>query len=365
MKIPFVDLKAQYQSIKVEIDAAIENILTNTSFIGGPVVKEFESNFANYMHAAHCIGCGNGTDAIEIALEALDLAPDSEVIVPAMSWISTAECVTTAGAIPVFADILPGKHTIDPVDIERKITNKTRALIPVHFYGRSAEMDEIMAIAKKHNLKVLEDAAQAHGTEYKGQRVGTFGDISTFSFYPGKNLGAYGDAGAITTNDDMLAERCRVISNHGQVKKHHHIREGRNSRLDTLQAAILDVKLKHIESWTESRIEHAKYYNEQLADLPIELPQFDADHRLVFHVYAILVEDREGVKKKLEERGISTQIHYPKSLPELIPYQDRFDADDYPVAKKLGACGLSLPMYAELTREQQDYVIEMLKEVLV
>lgn len=363
MNIPFVDLKAQYKSIKPEIDAAIEDILINTSFVGGPLVTKFENEFANYQGTEHCIACANGTDAIELALQALDLGPGDEVIVPAMSWIATSETVSTAGATPVFADVLPEKFTIDPVDVEKKITKRTKAIIPVHFYGRAAEMDKVVAIAKKYNLKVIEDAAQAHGAEFKGQRVGTFGDITTFSYYPGKNLGAYGDAGGIVTNNEKLAKACRVIANHGQESKHNHLREGRNSRLDTLQAAILSVKLKYLDEWTEKRIEKASYYNAQLKGLPIVLPPMD-DSRQVFHVYVIQVENRDQIKQQLAELGVNTQIHYPKSLPELIPYQNRFDADHFPVAKSLGAMGLSLPLYAELTREQQDYVIDSVKAVL-
>ena len=238
----------------------------------GPIVKSFEQNFAQYMQTDHCIGCGNGTDSIEIALEALNLPKGSEVIVPAMSWISTSEAVTTVGCVPVFADILPGKYTIDPADVERKITEKTSAIIPVHFYGRPAEMNELMSLARKHNLKVMEDAAQAHGATYYGKPVGSFGEIASYSYYPGKNLGAYGDAGGITTNHDDLAQACRVIANHGQTHKHNHLREGRNSRLDTLQAAILDVKLNYLDDWTQARIEKATYYNEKLSELPIFNP---------------------------------------------------------------------------------------------
>ncbi|MEP4094496.1 DegT/DnrJ/EryC1/StrS family aminotransferase [Reichenbachiella sp.] len=364
MNIPFVDLKIQYQSIKPEIDAVFESILTQARFVGGPQITEFENAFADYICADHCIACANGTDALEIALLALGIGAGDEVIVPAMSWISTAETVTTVGATPIFADVLPGEFTLDPVEVEKKITAKTKAIIPVHFYGRSADMGELMIIAKKHDLKVVEDAAQAHGAEFSGRRVGTFGDVSAFSFYPSKNLGAYGDAGGILTNDEKLAKNCRLIADHGQVDKHNHLREGRNSRMDTMQAAVLDVKLKYLDQWTNARIERAKYYNSYLADLPVETPHIDDQHRHVFHVYVIQVKDRDMVRQKLNEKGVQTQIHYPKSLPELIPYQKLFNSDDYPVAKKLGAMGLSLPIYAELTREQQDYVIAVLKEEL-
>ena len=364
MQVPFVDLKAQYLSIKPEIDAAIEDILTNTAFIGGPKITAFESDFASYMNASHCIACANGTDAIEIALEALEIGDGDEVIVPAMSWIATSEAVSTVGAKPIFADVLPEKFTIDPEDVRRKITSRTKAIIPVHFYGRAAEMDQIMALAAEFNLKVIEDSAQAHGAEFNGQRIGTFGDIATFSFYPGKNLGAYGDAGAILTNDEILAQTCRIIANHGQNGKHNHLREGRNSRMDTMQAAILHVKLKYIEEWTKARIERAAYYNEQFKDLPITLPSIDDSNRHVFHVYVIQVKDRDVIKKKLADLGVATQIHYPQSLPELLPYQKSFASNDYPVAKTLGKEGLSLPLFAEMTKSQQEHVINALKEVL-
>jgi dTDP-4-amino-4,6-dideoxygalactose transaminase len=338
--------------------------LTNTSFIGGPKVKRFESAFASFVGVDYCVSCANGTDALEIALQALGIGKGDEVIVPAMSWIATSEAVKTAGATVVFADVLPDKHTIDPVDIARKITDNTAAIIPVHLYGCSAEMDQIMVLAKKHNLKVIEDSAQAHGAKFNGQSIGTFGDIATFSFYPGKNLGAYGDAGGMVTNDLELANTCRVISNHGQVTKHNHQIEGRNSRMDTLQAAVLEVKLKHLEAWTSARLEKAKKYNELLQGLPVKLPVIEDQHRHVFHVYAVRIANRDLIKAKLEERGIATQIHYPQSLPELTPYIDRFDAENYPHAKALGADELSLPIYPELKNEQMEYIAGVLRDVL-
>lgn len=364
MHVPFVDLKIQYQSLKPEIDAVVADILTQATFVGGTQVKDFENDFAKYMRADYCVACGNGTDALEIALQALGIGAGDEVIVPAMSWISTSEAVTTVGAQPIFADILPERLTIDPEDIENKISKRTKAIIPVHLYGRAAEMDQIMNLATKYNLKVIEDAAQAHGTAFAGKRVGTFGDLAAFSFYPGKNLGAYGDAGGILTNDEDLAETSRLIADHGQKTKHHHMREGRNSRMDTLQAAVLSVKLRHLESWTNMRMEKAAYYNERLQGLPIAMPLIESQHRHVFHLYVIQLEHRDRVMQLLSDKGIDTQLHYPLSLPELKPYSDQFRADDYPMAKKLGKSGLSLPMYAELSTAQQDYVIEKLKEIL-
>lgn len=364
MEVPFVDLKSQYHAIKPEIDAAIENILTNTSFIGGPIVKQFEVDFANYIDVSHVIGVANGTDAIEIALKALEIGQGDEVIIPAMSWISTAEAVSFVGAKPVFADVLNDQHTMDISKIEEKINARTKAIMPVHFYGCPADINGVLAIAEKHNLRIIEDTAQAHGAQVHGQTVGTFGDISTFSFYPGKNLGAYGDAGAICTNDEELAYKCRLIANHGQASKHDHVIEGRNSRLDTLHAAILSVKLEYIEGWTEKRIAHAKYYNKLLADSNLQTPVIPKNSRHVFHVYAVLVEKRDEIKQQLAERGIATQIHYPRSLPELTPYAGKLNSEDYPNAKRLGQCELSLPMYPELTREQIEFVVENLKQLV-
>jgi dTDP-4-amino-4,6-dideoxygalactose transaminase len=364
MKVPFVDLKPQYQAIKSEIDLAISGVLENTSFIGGPIVKDFENNFANYLGVQNCIGCGNGTDALEIVLQAMGIGAGDEVIVPAMSWISTSETVSSLGATPVFADVLPEKFTIDPEDFKRKITSKTKAIIPVHLYGKAAEMDQLFEIACEHNLKLIEDSAQAIGAQFNGRNIATFGDAATFSFYPGKNLGAYGDAGCIVSNNDELAAKCRVIANHGQTSKHNHVMEGRNSRLDTMQAAILDVKLKHIETWTEKRINIAKQYNELLVGLPIGIPPFDENHRHVYHVYVINVVNRDAVKAKLTEVGISTQIHYPKALTSLAPYSSTNKEIDFPIATNLGNTGLSLPMYPELDREQIEYVVERLKAIV-
>lgn len=364
MNVPFVDLKVQYMSIKEEIDTAIAEIFETSSFVGGPIVDGFERDFAKYAQINHCVSCANGTDAIEIALQVLGIGAGDEVIVPAMSWISTSEAVSTVGATPVFADIHPESYTIDPADVEKKISLTTKAIIPVHLYGRPAEMDKLMAIAKKHQLKVIEDTAQGHGARLNGQQVGTFGDMATFSFYPGKNLGAYGDGGAIVTHGEALAAACRRVSNHGQQSKHHHLHEGRNSRMDTLQAAVLLVKLKYIDQWTEARIAKAKYYTDQLEGLPVKTPAVDQASRHVFHVYAIRIENRMEVQQKLLDRGIVTQIHYPQSLPELMPYRDMFDSDEYPVAKTLAATTLSLPLFAEITREQQDYVIHSLRDIL-
>lgn len=359
MSIPFVDLKDQYESIKDEIDVAIASVIDETAFIGGEVIEDFEQDFANYVGVKHCIGVANGTDAIEIALKALGIGEGDEVIVPALTWISTAGAVNNVGAEPVFVDVLEDERTLNPELIEGKISNKTKAIIPVHLYGLPARMDQILAIAKKHNLKVLEDCAQAHGAEVDGKRVGTMGDISTFSFYPGKNLGAYGDAGAIVTNDNKLTETCRMLSNHGQLKKHDHQIIGRNSRLDTIQAAVLKAKLPHLESWTERRIKVAKWYDEKLEG--VTKPIIPDGMRHVFHLYVIQSPNRDEMMAKLKEVNIGCAIHYPTPLPHLKSYSYQgHKAGDFPIAEKLSSQILSIPMFAEMSEEEVDWVCEIL-----
>lgn len=361
MSIPFVDLRAQYESIKGDIDAAIASVIDQTAFIGGGVIKEFEEEFAKYIGTKHCVGVANGTDAIEIVLKALGIGEGDEVIVPALTWISTAGAVNNVGAEPVFVDVLEDERTINPDLIDAKITSKTKAIIPVHFYGLPARMDKIMGIAKKHNLKVLEDSAQAHGAEVNGRRVGTIGDIATFSFYPGKNLGAYGDAGAILTNDDKLAETCRMLSNHGQLSKHDHRIIGRNSRLDTLQAAILKAKLPHLEKWTEARIQVAKWYNDRLKG--VATPFIPKGMRHVFHLYVIQSTKRDELMAKLQEVNIGCALHYPTPLPHLKSYQyQNHQIGDFPIAEKLCAEILSLPIFPEMSEEEVDWVCEIINE---
>ncbi len=366
MKVPFVDLKSQYHAIKNEVDDAIQEVISNTAFVGGPTVKNFEEAFANYCGTSHAVGCANGTDAIEIALQAIGVKPGDEVIVPASTWISTAEAVTAIGGVPVFADVLPGLYTIDAEDIERKITAKTKAIIPVHLYGLPCEMDEVMAVAKKHGLMVMEDCAQAHGATYKGQKVGTFGNAGSFSFYPGKNLGAYGDAGGMITNDAQVAENMRIICDHGQKGKHNHLIEGRNSRLDGIQAAVLSVKLNYIEQWSDARNQNARYYNQKLADAGLGIPKIPDHSRHVFHLYVVQVENREEVMKLLGDKGIATGIHYPTPLPYLEAYK-RFNHQpgDFPVSYGQKDKIMSLPMFPELTHEQIDYIAEALIGVSV
>lgn len=363
MIVPFVDLNAQYLKIKKDIDGAIKKVLDHSSFVGGSIVTDFEQAFAHYIGLDHCVGCGNGTDAIEIILKALGVGEGDEVIVPACSWISTSEAITTVGAKPVFADVLPNLYTIDPNDIVRKISPKTKGIIPVHLYGLPAEMDEIMEIASAYKLFVLEDCAQAHNARYKGKKVGTFGIASTFSFYPGKNLGAYGDAGAMLTNDTDLADKCRMIGNHGQQGKHNHLEEGRNSRLDTLQAAILSAKLPYLDQWSEERFSRALVYNQHLIHNDIMIPIVPDYSKHVFHLYVIQVKQRERIMEALKKKDIQTAIHYPTPLPFLKAYHYLHHVpEDFPVAAQQMDNILSLPMFPELTDEQISYVCNVVLE---
>lgn len=365
MRVPFVDLKAQYSTYKTELDAAILKVVSETAFISGKYGAEFELEFAKYIGAENCIACANGTDALEIALKAIGVGPGDEVIVPANTFFATSEAVDNVGATPVFVDCEANFYNIDTEKIEEKITARTKAIIPVHLYGLPAEMDAVMNIATKHGLKVIEDCAQSHGADYKGKRTGTFGDIATFSFYPGKNLGAYGDAGSIVTEDAELAQRCRLIANHGQPAKYKHTIVGRNSRMDGIQAAVLSVKLKYLDEWLEARRGHAARYDSNLQSLGIALPRAPEYSRHSYHLYVVRVKDRDAVAAKLNEAGIDTGLHYPVALPYLDVYAGRgLQPSDFPVAHSQMNDLLSLPMYAELTDEMVDYVCDNLKKAV-
>ncbi len=364
MNIPFVDLKAQYQSLKPKMDEAIQGILDNASFIGGKPVTSFEEQFANLYGVKHCISTANGTDSLYIIMRALGIGPGDEVITTAHSWISSSETISQTGAKVVFVDTEPGYYTIDPNLIRSKISEKTKAIMPVHLYGQVCDMDAIRAIAVEYNLQIIEDCAQSHFSEFKGERAGTMGVAGSFSFFPGKNLGAYGDAGGIITNDDELATKCRLFARHGALKKHEHQIEGINSRLDALQAAILSVKLPHILDWINARGEKASYYTEGLKNLEsVELPTIRNNSKHSFHLYVIKVDNRDQLQAYLKENGIETGIHYPSSLPLLKAYSDRgYKHSDFPDAYGNSQRILSLPIYPEITKEQQDYVISKLQE---
>lgn len=365
MKVPFVDLKSQYNSIKSEIDGAIAEVISNTAFIGGSYAKKFEESFAEYSGVKYCVGVGNGTDALFIALKTLGIGAGDEVITVANSFIATSEAISATGARVVFVDINPHTYTIDVTKIEEKITPKTKAILPVHLYGQPADMDPILSIAKKHNLKVIGDAAQAHGAHYKGRKIAQCADITCFSFYPGKNLGAYGDAGAITTDNAEWAEKARKTANHGRAAKYNHEFEGVNSRMDGIQGAILNVKLKHLEDWTEKRRRNAYLYNELLKGhvvTPVELDNV----RAVYHLYVVRVEagKRDAFQAFLKENGIETGIHYPIALPYLQAYSYlNHKESEFPESLKASKEIVSLPMCPQLTEEQIRYVAETIKKL--
>jgi len=369
MKIPFVDLKAQYAAHREEFDAAIAEVIAETAFIGtggNRFVRAFEEAFADFAGAEHCIGCANGTDALEILLKAAGIGPGDEVIVPALTWIATSEAAGNLGAKAVFVDVDPITHTIDPAGIEAALTERSRAVIPVHLYGQPADMDPILAVARERKLFVLEDCAQAHGAAYNGRPVGTLGDAGSFSFFPGKNLGAYGDAGGMITNDAELAARARSIGQHGQSeRKFEHAIEGRNSRLDGLQAAILSVKLKYLRDWTEDRIRIAGRYRELLADLPLELPVCAEGRRHVYHLFATRTEKRDALRAALGEAGVATGQQYPIALPLLEAYADRgHTPEQFPHAHAMTRQVLTLPIYPEISEDQMLFVRDQLAEAL-
>ena len=344
----------QYVSIKKEVNYAIQSVIEETAFVKGRFVKAFEEAFAEKNGVRHCIGVANGTDAIYIALRALGVGHGDEVITTAFSWISTAETIQQAGATPVFVDIHSDYYNIDPLKIEEKITEQTKAIIPVHLYGQPSDMDPILEIARKYGLKIIEDSAQAHFAEYNGKKVGTFGDIATFSFYPGKNLGAYGDGGAVLTDDDNLAEKIRRIANHGALGKHDHEIGGVNSRLDGIQASVLLVKLKYIDEWNRRRSEIGKHYTDVLTSVgDLVTPKIHPMAKHIFHVYTVRTEKRNSLKEHLSKKGISTGIHYPVALPFLPPFENlAYTGKQLPIASDYQDKILSLPMYPELTTAQ-------------
>lgn len=364
MKIPFVDLKAQYLNIKEEIDSAIGGVIDETAFIKGKHVRGFEESFKDKFPVKNCIGVANGTDAIFIILKMLGIGPGDEVITVANSWISTSETISQTGAKPVFVDIEPDYFTIDSAKIVEKITPNTKAILPVHIYGQPADIHKIKEICDSHNLYLVEDCAQAHFAKVDGANVGTFGVAASFSFYPGKNLGAYGDAGAIITNDDELAGKMRMFANHGALKKHEHFMEGINSRLDGLQAAVLKAKLGHIDEWNAKRRNIALLYGELLKDVEeINIPKVRLNAEHIFHLYVIRTTQRDGLKKFLSENEIDTAIHYPTALPNLPAYSYLgHKPADFPVASGYQGEILSLPMYPELDEIKIKYVVEKIKD---
>ena len=357
--IPFVDLKMQYHSIKSEIDAAIQNILENSQFILGKEVAGFEEEFAAYCQTRHAIGVNSGTSALHLALLAAGIGPGDEVITVSMTFVATVAAIVYSGAKPVFVDVDPASYCMDPSKIEAAITKHTKAIMPVHLYGQMADMDPILEIAKRHNLLVIEDAAQAHGAEYKGRRAGSLGDMGCYSFYPGKNLGAYGEGGAVITNNQEYNRTIRMLRDWGAEKKYQHVLKGYNYRLEGMQGAILRVKLHYLEGWTEARRAHAAEYSRLLAGSSVITPAEMPYARHVFHVYAIRTTARETLQQSLTKADIQSGIHYPIPVHLLPAYSDLgYKPGDFPITEKIANEELSLPMFAEMTNEQIEVVVK-------
>ena len=362
--IPFVDLRAQYLSIKSEVDAAVLRVLDSTQFVLGPDVKAFEDRFAAYCGARHAIGVNTGTSAIHLALLAAGVGPGDEVITTPFTFIATVSAIVYTGATPVFVDIEPTTLTIDARKIGAAVTPKTKAIIPVHLYGQPADMDPIMAIARRHGLVVIEDAAQAHGAEYRGRGIGSIGDAGCFSFYPGKNLGAYGEGGAVTTNSPEIMRTVRMLRDWGAERKYQHVLKGYNYRLEGIQGAILLVKMDHIEKWTEARRIHAAYYDARVCNLfTTQVVPTDVHH--VYHIYAIRHRQRDAIQSFLQSKGIESGIHYPIPVHLQSCFADLgYRAGDFPHAEKAASEVLSLPLYPELSSSNQDVVVSALKDWL-
>jgi len=371
MNIQMVDLKSQYEKIKEEIAAGIQNCLDNTAYINGPAVKEFQQDFEKYLGVKHVIPCANGTDALQIALMALDLKPGDEVICPAFTYVATAEVIGLLGLVPIMVDVDVDTFNISLDHLDQYVTPKTKVIVPVHLYGQSADMEQILAFAKKHNLYVVEDNAQAIGSDYtfadgSSKKTGTIGEIGCTSFFPSKNLGCYGDGGAIMTNDDELAAKIRMIANHGQEKKYYHKVLGCNSRLDTLQAEVLKVKLKHLDEYAAARNKMADYYDQNLAEISeIEVPKRSASSNHVFHQYTLKIKNgkRDALQQYLAENKIPSMIYYPLPLYKQEAFQQYVGADfSLPVTEVLCQEVLSLSIHTEFNKESSDYVIASIKK---
>jgi dTDP-4-amino-4,6-dideoxygalactose transaminase len=364
-KLPLVDLKAQHASIAPELQAAIERVTTNADFILGADVEAFEREYAKYCEAEHCVGLDSGMSALELGMRAMGIGPGDEVITPAGSFIASSSAISFTGATPVWVDVDPRTYNIDPALIEAAISPRTKAIMVVHLYGQPADMDAVMEVARRHELPVIEDACQSHGARYKGRRTGSMGAFGAFSFYPSKNLGAYGDAGALTTNDSALAERVRMMRNYGQRAKYEHVYLAWNRRLDTLQAAVLRVKLAHLDRWNESRRRIASLYDELLDGSGVSLPFASPESEHVYHLYVIQVADRHRLQSDLAARGIGTGIHYPIPIHLQEAYRERGTGPgSFPVTEAVASRVLSLPMYPELTENDVRRVAGAVAELL-
>lgn len=367
--IQMVDLLGQYEKIKPEVDAALLNVIGSTAFINGPEVKAFEKELADYLKVKHVIACGNGTDALQVSMMALGLQPGDEVITASFTFVATVEVLALLGLVPVFADVVPGTFNLDPADVARKVTPKTKAIVPVHLFGQSTDMDALLAIAREHNLCVVEDACQSIGAEHSGangrRKSGTLGDIGVTSFFPSKNLGCYGDGGALFTNSDDLAHKVRRVCNHGSDQRYYHEVVGVNSRLDSLQAAILRIKLRHLDAYAKARRLVASAYDAAFGDLPgVAIPERSAYSTHVFHQYTLKVvgDRRDALKKHLESQGIPAMVYYPVPCHLQNAYKgDRHPAGSLPATEQLAREVISLPMSTELQQEQIDHITSAVK----
>jgi dTDP-4-amino-4,6-dideoxygalactose transaminase len=365
-KVPFLDLEAHHSPLRAEFDEAIRAVIDQNAFAGGPVVSEFEGEFAAFCDSRFAIGLGSGTEALWLSLLACGIGSGDEVITVPSTFMATAEAITYAGATPVFVDVDDRTYTMDPAQLEQALTPRTKAIVPVHLFGQAADMDPILAFGRQHGLYVVEDAAQAHGTLYKGQKAGSIGDLGCFSFYPGKNLGAFGEAGAVVTNDQRLDEKIRILRDHGQVRKYHHTMVGWNCRMDGIQAAVLRVKLRHLDHNNQSRRRHAKQYNHSLAELEELTTPYEAAYgQHVYHIYAVRVSGRDEVMRSLEEKGIGCGIHYPVPVHLQKAYRGLGHAPGaFPVSERTATEFLSLPMFPELTEKQIQLVTDAVKEAI-
>lgn len=365
MKVPFVDLGEQHKGITDELRQVFMRVLERSSFILGPEVHQFEENFATYLDVPYCIAVNSGTAALHLVLLALGIGPGDEVITVPNTFIATAEAISAVGATPVFVDVDPVSYTMNPAAVEKAITSKTKAILPVHLYGQTADLDPLLATAKRHNIALVEDACQAHGATYKGKKAGTLGIAGCFSFYPGKNLGALGEGGAVVTHDPALAEQIKMLRDHGSVRKYEHRVPGFNFRLEGLQGGFLAVKLNHLDKWNEHRIRAAKKYGELLADAELILPQEMPYGKHVFHLYVIQSDCRDALRERLSAAGIETGLHYPipLHLQEAYSYLG-LKAKSFPVSEQLSQQIVSLPMHPGITDEQIEYVASVLKESL-
>lgn len=369
MKVPFVDLRGQYDTISEEVLRELKEVCETSQFVVGPKVQAFEEAFARSVGARECVGLNSGTSALHLAMHCLEVGPGDEVITVPMTFIATVWGILYAGATPVFVDVDPATRNIDPELLEQAVTSRTKAILPVHLYGQPADMDPILDVGRRHGVPVVEDAAQAHGARYRGRPVGVIGRIGCFSFYPGKNLGAYGEGGALVTNDPEVAARARKLRDHGQAERYHHDEIGYNYRMDAFQGAVLGIKLRHLPKWTLGRRDIANLYRQQLLPFVseglLEIPEEPSWSEGVYHLYVVLVEDRDRVRRELEQAGISTGLHYPVALhlQKALAHLGKKEGD-FPVAEKIAARGLSLPMFPEMRKEQVDAVVQALRKAL-